>query len=430
MHPCNAVGCDNKASHVCDGCALVTYCGTSCQTSHWKAAHHSQCDEINSILYGPASHEARKAFLALINGDGRPTKKARKNDADMVPLLLMAPDALQIILRYINEDAQRELVTALKLSKFHASDPAIRYIDKLLARIYYMWGDIPVRITSLAWFDNNRRGDFVRHVTIGFDFDFTELTQQGLQFPNQVHSVTWEDDIPFTLTNAHFKGNLTHLTFGWNFNQPIDALRGLINLTHLTFGRVFNQHVDALRGLINLTHLTFGWYFNQPTDGLSGLVNLTHLTFGGFFNQPVDAFSGLINLTHLTFGHNFNQPIDALSGLVKLTHLEFGYYFKQPIDALSGLVNLTHLTFREKFNQPIDALGGLINLTHLTFGWHFNQPIDVLRGLISLTHLTFGRMFNQDVNLLPLVNLTDLRIDAHSNRIISVVPGVKIHIEK
>jgi hypothetical protein len=40
----------------------------------------------------------------------------------------------------------------------------------------------------------------------------------------------------------------------------------LQNLTYLTFGDDFNQPVDYLPP--NLSHLTFGWYFNQPVDHL------------------------------------------------------------------------------------------------------------------------------------------------------------------
>jgi len=54
--------------------------------------------------------------------------------------------------------------------------------------------------------------------------------------------------------------NLTHLTFGFNFNQQLNnSLNELKNLTHLTFSYYFNQELkDSLKELTNLTHLTFG----------------------------------------------------------------------------------------------------------------------------------------------------------------------------
>ena len=39
---------------------------------------------------------------------------------------------------------------------------------------------------------------------------------------------------------------LTHLTFGRDFNQNIVALKYLKQLIHLTFCRNFNQNIDAL----------------------------------------------------------------------------------------------------------------------------------------------------------------------------------------
>ena len=50
------------------------------------------------------------------------------------------------------------------------------------------------------------------------------------------------------------KSSITHLTFGWDFNQSVDNLPS--SLTHLTFGHCFNQLVDNLPSTIN--HLTFG----------------------------------------------------------------------------------------------------------------------------------------------------------------------------
>jgi len=72
---------------------------------------------------------------------------------------------------------------------------------------------------------------------------------------------------------------LTHLTFGYNFNQPLILSN---SLTHLTFGNEFNKSINLPN---SLTHLTFERNFNQ----LITLPNsLTHLTFGDCFNQKVN----------------------------------------------------------------------------------------------------------------------------------------------
>jgi hypothetical protein len=112
--------------------------------------------------------------------------------------------------------------------------------------------------------------------------------------------------------------NLTHLTFGGNFNQTVDNLPS--NLIHLTFGYTFNQFVNKLP--INLTHLTFGVDFNQIITNYP--PNLTHLKFGHFFDQSVDNLP--VNLTHLTFGHDFNQTTYNIK-VMKLFNNDFYKYF-------------------------------------------------------------------------------------------------------
>jgi hypothetical protein len=53
-----------------------------------------------------------------------------------------------------------------------------------------------------------------------------------------------------------------------------------------------------------LTHLTFGYKFNQPVDNLP--KGLTHLTFGYYFNQPVDNLPKNIYLLKLDCFNNNN----------------------------------------------------------------------------------------------------------------------------
>jgi hypothetical protein len=289
-------------------------------------------------------------------------------------------------------------------------------------------------------------------------FSFTNLTHLtfGVHFYEPVYNLPKNlthltfgnkfnqpvDYLPETLTHLTFgfyfnrkvdklPENLTHLTFGTNFNQPVDNLPE--NLTHLTFGRVFNQSVDKLPE--TLIHLTFGTNFNQPVDKLP--ETLTHLTFGHEFNQPVDKLP--INLTHLTFGWFLNQSVDNLP--LSLTHLTFGANFNQPVDNLP--INLTHLTFDDFFNQPVDNLPE--TLTHLTFGIDFNQKVDNLPETLThlvfgrvfnqsvdklpetLTHLVFGRVFNQSVDKLP-INLTHLTFDYFFNQPVDKLPINLTHL--
>src|SRR3984957_5086991 len=77
---------------------------------------------------------------------------------------------------------------------------------------------------------------------------------------------------------------VTHLTFGYYFNQNIKECIPS-SVTHLTFGKRFNQDIkDCIPS--SVTHLTFGKRFNQDIkDCIPSSV--THLTFGGKINQKI-----------------------------------------------------------------------------------------------------------------------------------------------
>jgi hypothetical protein len=201
--------------------------------------------------------------------------------------------------------------------------------------------------------------------------------------------------------------NLTHLTFGWHFNQIVNLTP---NITHLTFGWHFNQLIDLPQ---NLTHLTFGGNFNQIVNLPSELThltfgnnfnqlvilppNLTYLTFGSMFNQLINLTP---NLTHLTFGRNFQQLVNWTPQ--NLTHLTFGRDYNQLVN---WTPNLTHLTYGLKFNQSVNLPH---NLTHLTFGDYFNQQINIPS---SIKYLTFGKNFNQQINIPSSIKYLKLQSD-------------------
>jgi len=87
----------------------------------------------------------------------------------------------------------------------------------------------------------------------------------------------------------------------------------------------------------NLTHIIFGWFFNQSIDNLPN--SLIHITFGNNFNQPFN--NSLISLTHIIFGDDFNQLLPLLPSL---THITFGKNFDQSIDNLSKTVRYINIS--------------------------------------------------------------------------------------
>ena len=70
----------------------------------------------------------------------------------------------------------------------------------------------------------------------------------------------------------------------------------------------------------NLQELTFGNEFNQPLDNtLSNLTNLRILTLGARFNQSLEnSLSNLLNLRELTLGKSFNQYVNIPGWITKL----------------------------------------------------------------------------------------------------------------
>lgn len=132
--------------------------------------------------------------------------------------------------------------------------------------------------------------------------------------------------------------SISRLTFDDNFNYPIKNL--ISQVTHLTFGHNYNQKFYSVKtelskcgnfigqGILNriphsVTHLTFGCEFNQVIkNDISASV--THLIFGHNFNQKINyemCSNGFVygpynsipdSVTHLTFGHNFNQSLESV----------------------------------------------------------------------------------------------------------------------
>jgi hypothetical protein len=84
------------------------------------------------------------------------------------------------------------------------------------------------------------------------------------------------------------------------FNQPV--------------GHQGCEDINCPRNLPNsITHLTFGYYFNQPVDNLPN--SITHLTFGESFNQPVNNLPN--SIVELVFGFNFCNVVSNLPITVK-----------------------------------------------------------------------------------------------------------------
>jgi hypothetical protein len=64
-----------------------------------------------------------------------------------------------------------------------------------------------------------------------------------------------------------------------------------------------------------LTHLNFGWEFNQPIEVRVLPQSLTHLTFDGYFNQPIEKDVLPQSLTHLVLPIKYSHTIPPRDNL-------------------------------------------------------------------------------------------------------------------
>ncbi len=261
-------------------------------------------------------------------------------------------------------------------------------------------GDLPASISRVAF----ARGMLMKDMT---------------GFRNLTH-ITFSDafDQP---VDGLLPSSITHLTFGYNFNQLVDDLPP--SITHLRFGGCFNRCVDHLPPSIR--HLKFGFYFNQTVEKLP--PSITHLKFGFYFNQTVEKLPS--SITHLKFGFYFNQTVEKLPS--SITHLKFGRYFVQEANNLPP--GLKHLQFGDCFNRDIKLPP---SITHIVFGQSFTKTFGILPSvthavfhnsigyldietlLPSVTHLTFGEYFGQLCKGIP-ATVTHLKIGrAYSQRIV------------
>jgi hypothetical protein len=158
-------------------------------------------------------------------------------------------------------------------------------MDKLKHKLIYRDIWILEKINRLPYFDN---------------FENIVIQRQDTKFPKYakyVHHTAFISNVP---------SNVTHLILSDYLLSP------------------------ELYGLIpgSVTHLEFGYYFDQPIENHIP-KSVTHLKFGYHFNRPIkNAIPS--SIIRLTFGRNFNQEID-LSILPKIARLRLNKLFDKSL---------------------------------------------------------------------------------------------------
>jgi hypothetical protein len=152
------------------------------------------------------------------------------------------------------------------------------------------------------------------------------------------------------LCPKNLPSSITHITFGWNFNQPVNFLHE--GITHLFFGANFNQQVDNLPSTV--THLSLGFCFAHSVDSLP--QNLTNLTLSYVFNLPVNSLPK--SLININFCDYFSQSIDNLPDSVKF--LSLGSKFNQQVnkypESLEELSFMSSSSIKNQIPQTIKII--------------------------------------------------------------------------
>ena len=118
-----------------------------------------------------------------------------------------------------------------------------------------------------------------------------------------IRCLCFHDDFNFQIETNLLPPKLTHLTFGRNYNFPIERMPKTIQL--LIFGRQFNQPISEYALPENLKQLVFGRSFDQSIIVvLRRLKNLTNLYLGRQFNEYVDV-TELPNLKRLSVSDQY-----------------------------------------------------------------------------------------------------------------------------
>jgi len=211
---------------------------------------------------------------------------------------------------------------------------------------------VRINFSSLNVLNHNKHS-LVHHIY----YDIPKKLQIG-DLPLNVESIIFHPDFKHPLTKDMFSSKLTHIRFGYNFNNILEVGSLPENLKKLEFGCMYNQPLTKYLPS-NLTILKFNGRFNQFNQPLSRgdlPKSLTFLEFGYRFNQPLVQGDLPLGLSHLIFGGQFNQIIKHGVLPFDLLQLEFGYdFFFDQSFAQTGLPsNLTHLTFWLNRGQSFD----------------------------------------------------------------------------
>ncbi len=143
------------------------------------------------------------------------------------------------------------------------------------------------------------------HLTFGSDFNLPVFAVGSLAADHLENITFLKFAARFNQPVLQLPPRLAHLIFGSDFDQHLPYLPS--SLRSLKFGYCFNRLVSDLPSLDKLTHLSFNFQFNQP---IFLPKNLTHLSLGYCFNQQITFLPH--TLLQIILGYHFNYQLPNL----------------------------------------------------------------------------------------------------------------------
>jgi hypothetical protein len=120
------------------------------------------------------------------------------------------------------------------------------------------------------------------------------------------------------------QNSIKNIEFGEEFNSPVNKTNLPVGIERIEFGVCFNQPVNNLPDTV--THLTFWFDYNQPITNLP--YGLKYLHVGYYYNQPLSNLPDTI--THLIVGPGFNQCLTHVPASLKYLRIHENYTHELP----------------------------------------------------------------------------------------------------
>ena len=155
------------------------------------------------------------------------------------------------------------------------------------------------------------------------------------------------------------------------FHQSL-YLSNYLNLTHITLGSCFNNPLQLPK---NLTHLVFDFYYNAYVKFPD---NLTHLTFGICFRQKINLPE---SIRYLKLNCNNQYLIDNLPNSIE--ELELGPDFNLEMINLPNGIKKIIFDKKSKYNKELNCLPDSVEYIQISENYN-KQLLKKPKNLITI----------------------------------------------